>query len=104
MRWLRLCFTGSLVGVALALGACGDDSGAHGVVSDAGLGGSAGAGGGAVMGEAGACPDVTPESVGCQARYDDQIKQSALTFGACGSYQAWLNSGPPAVVCIYDMT
>jgi hypothetical protein len=107
MRRLRLCFTGSLAGVALALGACGDDSGAHRVVRDAGLGsaaGAAGAGGEAVLGEAGACPEVTPASVGCKARYDDQIKESALTYGACGSYQAWLNSGPPAVVCIYDMT
>lgn len=109
MRWLRLFFSGSLVGVAFALGACADSSEAHGVSSDAGVGGSGGSAGssgvdgGGVSGSAGGCSEVTPESVGCAARYEDQVKETALTYGACGSYFAWLSLGPPAVVCIYDM-
>jgi hypothetical protein len=106
MRWLRLFRSGSLAGAAIALGACGDDSGTHGVVSDAGVRGSAGAagvGGAAGSGDAGSCAEVTPESVGCAARYDDQSKESALAYGACDAYLAWLASGPPHVVCIYDM-
>jgi hypothetical protein len=110
MRWQRILPLVSLSGAALALGGCGDDSGAqHGVVSTAGAGGAAGSSGTAgssgarAIGGASACSEVTPESVGCAARYEDQLKESALASGACGSHLAWLSASAPSVVCIYDM-